>query len=441
MKKALYYFISLVTICLLTGCNGGGRKQKRGDLLPTDTTEVSRPANTIKPVVNVYIENSGSMDGYVKGETDFEHAVYGYLSDIKITDIADDVNLFYINSKIIPYGNNIKDFIDKLEPSTFKNRGGNRGETDIDSLLKMILDKTNDNTVSILVSDCVFSPGKGKNASEYLVNQQIGIKTNVAEHIKRYPGTAFVIYRLNSQFNGAYYNCYNEKTQINDRRPFFIWLIGNVDRIKILSKKIPPDSFKGSGVTHSYTLLPLAHEIDYSVQLSPKFGNFKLSREKGKTKTDILNAERASKGLNKGKFMFSVGADFSDLQTLLGKEYLNNPDNYALTINTRPSDAFVLTISENTGTNSKYTHRIQLTATQKIPTGDVEIALVNKEPDWIKDKNDDSGLNIKADDAMDKTYGIKYLTGGIEDAYNTVLKEKKETSYLPYAKLKVKISK
>ena len=38
----------------------------------------------IKPqAVNVYIENSGSMDGYVKGVTEFEQAVYNYLTDIK----------------------------------------------------------------------------------------------------------------------------------------------------------------------------------------------------------------------------------------------------------------------------------------------------------------------------------------------------------------------
>ena len=69
----------------------------------------------IKPqAVNVYIENSGSMDGYVKGVTEFEQAVYNYLTDIKISQFSDSLNLFYINSDIIPQGSDISDFIKNL---------------------------------------------------------------------------------------------------------------------------------------------------------------------------------------------------------------------------------------------------------------------------------------------------------------------------------------
>ena len=56
----------------LASCGGppaGPDQKMRNDSLQT---EVKLPAPTIK----VFVENSGSMDGYVKGATDFENAVY-----------------------------------------------------------------------------------------------------------------------------------------------------------------------------------------------------------------------------------------------------------------------------------------------------------------------------------------------------------------------------
>ena len=441
MRIALYY-IPIVTLFLFfCSCGGDGqRSNRRRTQNQNDNIEQPDKMPVLKPVVNVYLENSGSMDGYVKGVTDFKHAVYSYLSDVKIAGVADTINLFYINSKIIPFGSDIAEFIDKLNPATFKNRGGNRGETDIAVVLKTILDETDDRTVSIFVSDCVFSPGKGKDADEYLVTQRIGIKVNVAELIKKNPNAAFSIYRLTSQFDGFYYNRRDDKTSINNRRPFFIWLIGNVDFITTLNKRIPSEKIRGSGITHSYTLLPLAQDVEYGIQFTPKYGNFKLSREKGKTKTHLLNPEKASKGIHKGEFMFSVGVDFSNLQTLLGKEYLLKSENYSVTVNKQPSEVFSMEIKENNGTIAKYTHFIQLFTTQKIPVGDVEISLIHKEPRWITEVNDEVGLDIKIPGAMDQTYGIKYMTGGVEDAYQIIFNEAKNI-HRSYVKLKVNISK
>jgi len=54
------------------------------------------------------------MDGFVKGVTEFEQAVYNYLTDIKISQFTDSMNLFYVNSDVIPQGSDISDFIEKL---------------------------------------------------------------------------------------------------------------------------------------------------------------------------------------------------------------------------------------------------------------------------------------------------------------------------------------
>jgi hypothetical protein len=254
----------------------------------------------------------------------------------------------------------------------------------------------------------------------------------------KYPETAFAIYRLTSQFNGTYYNCYDEGRVINDRRPFFIWLIGDVNHILALQERIPNRDFRGSGITDSYTLLPQGRKIDYYIPLSPKFGTIKLDRL---NRTHITNVKKATKGVHAGEFMFTIEANFSDLKALLENEYLCNPENYFLTVNGQPSDAFTLSISEkNQVSDNGYTHRIQLSTTETIPVGKIQVELINKEPSWIADKNDDNGENIHALGAMDKTYGIKYLIGGVEDAYRIVVKAA-EDAHQSYAKMSVTISK
>ncbi|MDR3251423.1 MAG: hypothetical protein LBT42_07175 [Tannerella sp.] len=124
------YLVLLAIACLTVACDSRGQARGRGatpagSAVPLQTESI--PAVT--PVINVYIENSGSMDGYVRGVTEFEQAVYNYLSDIKISGVADSLNLFYINSKVIPQGSGsdiavIEDFILKLEPSSFSQKGG-----------------------------------------------------------------------------------------------------------------------------------------------------------------------------------------------------------------------------------------------------------------------------------------------------------------------------
>lgn len=236
--------------------------KKRAISVKVETEKVSSvpesKANE-KPRFNVYVENSGSMNGYVKGVTRFEQAVYGYLSDIKIADITDTLNLFYINSDILPQGKVttdlavLEDFIERLEPISFAQKGGNKTTTDLSNTLKMILKEGDENTVSVFVSDCIFSPGKGKNAQEYLVNQEIGIKNSFAECLKK-QSLSVVIYQLSSQFGGLYFNREDTPRPISAERPYYIWIMGSTKNVSDLIKNVPKEKFKGGGVQNSCVL-------------------------------------------------------------------------------------------------------------------------------------------------------------------------------------------
>ena len=149
-------FFLLLGALSVIGCDSH-RGKNRGVSSKRDTATAYISPVEFNPIINVYIENSGSMDGYVKGQTEFEHIVYNYLVDLKQIRIAKELNLYYINSQILPQQDDINDFIEKLEPSSFKAKGGNRGASDIALMVKDILSEMNDSIVSIFISDSLVS--------------------------------------------------------------------------------------------------------------------------------------------------------------------------------------------------------------------------------------------------------------------------------------------
>ena len=366
----------------------------------------SLPAN---PIINVYVENSGSMDGYVKGVTEFEQAVYNYLSDIKISNLAESLNLNYINSKIIPQNSDISDFIEKLEPTSFKAKGGDRSTSDISNVLKTVLSKTNDSIVSILISDCVFSPGSKVDANQYLVNQQIGIKVSMAEYLKTHPQTAVLIYQLSSQFDGKYYNRLNQPTPIKAQRPFYIWVIGHEDFIRQLITRVPETSFKGSGVQHSCIISAGNVDIKYDVPIG--YGTFKYD---GKSSAPTHNLVNMQKDKHTGKVMFSINADFSPL--LISNDYIESSANYS--INDVDYHLTNILPSHLEG----YTHTLQFQA-DILKSTNLAISLNKSLPAWVAAMTSEDDIDIRKNNNMSQTYGLKYLVEGVNESFTNLSKD------------------
>ena len=93
------------------------------------------------------------------------------------------------------------------------------------------------------------------------------------------------------------------------------------------------------------------------------------------------------------------------------------------------NNAYTIETVKNSNKSSSYTHIIKLNLDQPIISkglikislhiskGLIKISLQNLLPSWIDAYTDEVGLDINADGAMEKTYGLKYLIGGIYDAY------------------------
>ena len=74
--------------------NSGGRERENSHILPSDTTTVA----TSKPIVRIYMENSGSMNGYVTTNSQFKNALghlitkaYGFYPGTQLNFINQDI--------------------------------------------------------------------------------------------------------------------------------------------------------------------------------------------------------------------------------------------------------------------------------------------------------------------------------------------------------------
>ena len=366
--------------------------------------------------INVYLENSASMDGYVTGVTEFETAIYNLLGDFKISKVCDSLNLNYINNSI-PFSKknalsaDIQDFIEKLEPSTFRQKGGDRSVSDLKNIINTVLKTVNDQNASVLISDFVFSPGSGVDAQEYLNNQGVGIKIDFAEKIKDFDLSAVII-QLESNFNGTYYDKTNKPIPFKGKRPYYIWIFGSNQQIsEILDKKIL-DNIKG-GYLNRLVLQSEKKQSqpNYKIQYSPKIGDFSAKELSNKTITDasVSNANQ-----NKGFFGFNLAVDFSN--SIQDPSYFLDTTNYVLS---NPSyNLEVEPISNNNDPSlSGFTHLIKLKTTD-LRNETLEIQVVGQTPNWVFNSSsiDDSNI-LKDTSEQQKTFGLQYLIEGVSDAF------------------------
>ncbi len=366
--------------------------------------------------INVYLENSASMDGYVKGVTEFETAIYNLLGDFKINGVCDSLNLNYINNSI-PFTKkdalpvDIQDFIEKLEPSTFRLKGGNRGVSDFSVILSKVLETVNDSNAVILISDFVFSPGKHADAQDYLNNQSVGIKISFAEKLKVFDLSAVVI-QLYSEFNGLYFDKSDKPIQIKCKRPYYIWIIGSSNQIdQILRTKIL-DNIRG-GYSNRLVFRPInkTNEPSYKILYRPKIGEFSAKQLNEKI---ISDASVSTDNQNKGLFGFNVAVDFSN--SLQNSNYFLDTSNYITSDKYYHLNVEAITDKNNVSL-SGFSHLLNL-QTKVLRDEVLKINVIGKTPSWVNQSTSTDDTNILTDsDEQQKTFGLKYLIDGVADAF------------------------
>lgn len=369
---AIFFLVSIM------GCGGDVPKikWKSSDVI----------VNKVNPLLKVYLENSGSMDGYMCQGSEFKDAIYGYVSGL--SPYVDSVQLNYINTDIIPYHRNIESFIRDLNPSTFVQAGGNRNNSDIAAMLNAVLQSMDDKTVSIFISDCILAIPGGE-AEDFFINRQIELKNTFNQALRRNPNLGIEIFRMESNFNGIYYYSSGHERLINKKRPYYIFIMGDKHVLAGLNRKVP------------FSNIPHGVEDYYAYTTTTEIP-FEITNRNG-----IGDAQKGTKCTN-GKFR--VNADLSS--TLQEEEVLEDVKNYK----NQSSYITLKKVSAVEEGNGGYTHVLTYSINKNIkPMAEQVILTQPSLPDWLETANDDTGANITLH--LNQTTGIKYIVSGIAEAY------------------------
>ena len=345
----------------------------------------------IKPRLKVYIENSGSMDGYMCDGSELKDAVYSYVSTLN--SFADTLELYYINSQMIPYSGNLQNFVRELTPTTFRSTGGNRSNSDISKMFEMLLAEHDSITVSIFVSDCILDVPQGA-ARDFWVNRQIDIRNAFVKALQKDKNIGVEIFRLSSTFTGTYFYDRGGERLTGEQRPYYMWVIGNKYALAYFNKHVPFSEIK-HGIKNYYAFSTPGR---VPFEMADKFG--KVSK-----KTFIT-----CKTAKDNHYEIKIHADLSSL--LQPSEMIADFSRY----HTNNSSITVSSVTSLESDASKNTHVIVLDINKGIKScADSLLFTIPERPSWLSAVNDTTGCCIK--EHLNQTTGIENIVMGVADAY------------------------
>lgn len=372
-------FVTLFAGILLQSCSSGN--------IEVSSNPVKVKENKTKPTINVYLENSGSMDGYMCDGSQLKDAVYDYLSEIN--GYSKTIRLNYINSCVIPFKGSINQYIKTLTPASFHAAGGNTSSSDMATMITTIIEQLDDSSVAIFISDCILDLPVS-DSQKFLSNAQIAIKNAINEGRKRVPDLGVEILRLSSDFSGKYFYPNGQiDTLSNVKRPYYIWIIGKNSLLAELNKNVPLTDLEKHG-----------------------FENMVAFNRKVEIPFDIKNKSLASQSITpaNGNYTTVIRADFG--ATLQPETEIQNAKNYSFTNDMIKVESVKPIVADK----NQYTHYITFNIPASMTIAEERLSFeMPGVPKWVREYNDETGKNIN--DNLEKTTGIKSLIGGVADAY------------------------
>ncbi|MGH1386870.1 hypothetical protein [Kordia sp.] len=377
-----------------------------------------KKASTVdkKTHVKVFIENSASMDGYVTNTTEFEAAISELLVQIKYHYDSEAFDVSFINEEIHPSKvDEIEKFVEALEPNRLPYEVGVRTSSKLNEILKMVLENTSKDNISIFVSDCIYSLSKKGDTKGALAFEKSLTKSAFAQKTKEFDFSTLIL-KMHSNFEGTYYDYENVRTNLSKKqRPYYIWIIGSDNQMFNFLDRINLDQLKGFDNFYLATNLEKNKNPFFSIlRETNKIGTFKQIDRSSRIIKDIENVK-----LRDGKFQFTVAVDLKDIN--VSSTTLFNKENYKI------SDGFIINNIQRITPTSVHkrdypninktpaTHIFTIELKPEYGISNLELSLNKSLPNWVSNSSSSDDKNIMSQ--LDKTFGLNYIMEGVEEAY------------------------
>lgn len=364
--------------------------------------------------VNFFIENSGSMLGYVKRANDYKNAIVS-LSYLPEFDNSKK-EFYFINGTNNPgknsqvslnfIGSDPEILKNNLNQISFSNYGDPR-YSDLTRMFEKALSCAKGSEISILVSDCIYDVGEESDPLTALRIETEQTKKVFRDRLAN-ENIQTIIIKAKSHFEGNYYFASKRGSQsINQKRPYYILIFGDS---KLLNKHFTEDNI--SKKIAGYVSMARFMKIDniiipYQATDQNSKGTFKFDRT---NKNKLVNAEKDRNGQG---FQFSIAVDYSSLP--FPDDYYKTIDNYKLSGTYKIIDIYKPNKKIPEVTTFDPTHMITIN-TSSSPYGNIELTLKYVIPTWIAETNTVNELHITGDTTH--TFGFQYLIDAITEAYH-----------------------
>ncbi|MBN1968186.1 MAG: hypothetical protein JW870_02350 [Candidatus Delongbacteria bacterium] len=416
----IHYCLIFILLIFTISCKNRNERINSSEITDKNENETTKAVITKPKQVDrkigkavFYLENSGSMFGYVNGFTEYVDVISELAEKPRFAEENTKREFYFINGGqniiITSIGENPAVLKDKLNLKGFN--CGDVSKSNLNSMFQLALSKAKNDTISILISDAIYDIGKPQAPMNALSTEGRETRSRFIERLNE-GDLQTIIVKLNSHFEGNYFPVTGGSVPLKQERPFYVWIFGETE---LLNEYFPEDYIKSlKGYSDVARFLKLSElEIPYQVIAHNKIGDFKFAKN-NKNKLENVKTDRNGQG-----FQFTIATDFSTLP--FSDSHLNSISNYSCS-NTSYSINNVCGIGDLKlyGLNFTPTHLITA-QTLKSPLCQLDISLLNTVPNWIENTNSDEEKNIVGDTSH--TFGFKFLTNAISEAYQYKNKE------------------
>lgn len=371
-----------------------------------------------QPVLKVYMENSDSMDGYLRGGHDFKDSITNLI--VRLKSHSSKVEYNFVNSDVYPIRHQLDGFIKEVSlvggTSYFRSKSSTFG-SDLNLLFKKIINSTEPDEVSLFITDGIYSIQNISNIQTELLHSQSFTMDAFVEGIQS-KGISTLVLQFEANFNGNYFDMRHNPHPIKAKKPFYIFLVGNSKILGDLWRERGREIKKIVNLkNYAFFQKDFRKEINFMILSSYKKKGFKkiIDRQKG-----ILSGIKTD---HEGNFAFSLALDLSAFKG--NEKLIEDINNYSL-----PSGCNLELESFNEGVldlNEKIhlkkfigspTHIYTISCDKSILKDEkINIALGKNSEDWTKNMSLNSDI-FPAEWISLKTFGLEHLMKGISDAYN-----------------------
>lgn len=389
--------------------------------------EPSFQQDVIAPIkFKFYLESSVSVHYYEGPNTtgEFRGAINRLLNEINRIQPVDNL-MYIVNTSVHPYQRSFNDFIQQSRMYNDDTKKGDPSKTDFRKIFENILSTLNDNEVSIMVSDMVYStPNMNGRTTQMIATEVEALTQSVFNSYAK--DVSMLIVKLNASYDGKYF-FFDPATRTERNfpyqgsRPYYLTFYA---RTETMEKFLFENQFKDirnfssfNGFEDFYLFKSATNESPYySILLGhPKE---KAAYNQTKVKGNFIHSiERVRPDRYSSSFQIAIGVDLSNY--FLSEGFKTEKINYRL----NREDFEILSIeplgefkSMNIG---KATHIIIIKSRNNTNLrGSLTIEMMNNLASWIHTSSTLTDSSRSIPNFAKTTFVLEEMLTGIHRAYN-----------------------